>query len=439
MKAILPLRLVVCSFLALAQRSPAQGPGDVPTPPRLLGPSVGGLQITLTTSGYKFFVPAPTAVGVAGLQEPIPPIPPPVPPRDSFRATVLFQNRSNTAVTFVFPGPNAAANHFVFRVFDAGGKLIWQNPQPRLEPVTDTPATLGRRSGWRRSVQVPLMIGSDWLAPGRYTLEAAIDGEPQLGASTVFEVALPAGGPPPGSTDTGIDGVVLQRPNLYMTNDDPPEFMGPEVIPRPVKASLIIEEIRSTGWDSSIPPFRWTGTTDDLGRFHVVTPAGRFRIRATSLEPPDISVNPIDPVPPPITGSADVIVTAGAFAHVDVYLPGRIFLGPPRSDTGIRGLVLAPPGGPAAEIPLSGAPVVVEEIRPPITIGIAPLFRWSGKTDAEGRFQVNTYAGQYRVTARQLSGGVEIGKKEVDVTVKTRAFTDVTLVIDNAMVGPLAR
>ena len=412
MKAFLPLKVAACCVAALFTHfSTPTSEAQVRLAPRGYA---GGLVISLTTNGFKFVLPSASTAQPSDLADTLPPIR----TRESFAASVMLSNRSNSDITFTFPDANAAATRFVFRVLNSADDVIWESEQPSLIPVAETNAILGKRRTWQRTVQVPLKTNeTTWLEPGRYTLEALVNGAPSPGASTVFEVVLqnPPPPPPPPEDNQGIEGVVFQRYG---------DIAIPEVLPQPVKANYSIEEI--------VPPhldrvgFVWHGVTDDQGKFHVMTPPGVFKVSASRVPLPG------DPTSPPTTTTIQVSVNAGAFAKVAIYLPPDRFHPPPPADSGIRGLVLAPPGGPAAPEPLANAPVTVDEITD-VVVG-RPRFRWTGKTDANGKFQVATYPGRYRITARQF----ETFTATAEVTVKEHAYTDVQLIIENALVGPVA-
>jgi hypothetical protein len=372
--------------------------------------------ISLTTNGYKYAVPS--ADGAA-----VPEDGPPIRQRESFPASVLLSNRSNSDITFTFPDANAAAAHFAFRVLNDADEVIWQSDPPSLSPVAELPGILGKRRTWQRTVQVPLKTNdTTWLAPGRYTLEAFVNGKPTPAASTFFEVVLRELPPPPPPEDNqGIEGTVFQR-SMFR---DPATNAEIPFAPVPVKANYTIEEIVPPNMDRV--GLLWNGVTDDQGRFHVMTPPGLFKVTATRAPQPG------DPTSPPPSATIEVRVNAGAFTKVAIYLPPINTVPPPPADSGIRGLVLAPPGGPLAAQPLPNAPVTVDEITD-VVVG-RPRFHWTGKTDANGRFEVATYPGRYRVTAVQLG----IFKGTAEVAVKEHAYTDLELIIENTMVGPVAR
>jgi hypothetical protein len=158
-------------------------------------------------------------------------------------------------------------------------------------------------------------------------------------------------------------------------------------------------------------------------------------------------------VPPPgPSKTTEVTVEDGKFSEVTFHFPAP--LPPPPPDTGIRGLVLIGPITPVArdgepnEAPLAGAQVRVEQLEPPTVDSGHPLFVWNGVTNAEGRFQVRTTAGKFRVTARQAlvvidpppgtilranNIGFPGSETSVEVTVEEGKFSEVTLHLDSGI------
>jgi hypothetical protein len=413
MKAFLSRKVAAFCAAALvthiANLAPAHG--QVRLGPRIS--SGGGLAISLTTSGIRFVVPSPAAdenapaPGTGGIS---------INARTSFAACVTLSNRSNSDIKFTFPSPAAAANHFTFRILNADDDVIWESDAGVISPTVMTDATLGKRHTWRRTIQVPLKTNATtWLPAGHYTLQAFVSGTPSASANVFFDVVHP---PPPPEDNQGIDGVVLQRAPF------PPLPVAVVFPPIPVKANYTIEEIVPPNMER--PSHVWTGVTDDQGRFHVMTPPGLFKVTASKVPEPG------DPTTPPPVATAEARVNAGVFTKVTLILPGNGFPPPPPADTGIKGLVLASPGGPIAPEPLANAPVTVDEITD-VVVG-RPRFHWSGKTDENGQFQVATYPGRYRVTAAQFNSF----KATADVTVAEHAFTEVKLIIENPLVGPVA-
>lgn len=144
-------------------------------------PSLAGLQVSLTTSGYKFFLAEPAAAIAPALR----------PVREWFLASALLANRSNTDIGFTFPTPAAAQYKWTFRIFNSDGERLWQSDSDVITPQVLTEANLEKRGRWKRLVQVPLRIDGKLLAPGLYTLEASLDADKALGATLLFEVATP--------------------------------------------------------------------------------------------------------------------------------------------------------------------------------------------------------------------------------------------------------
>ncbi|RYD71418.1 MAG: carboxypeptidase regulatory-like domain-containing protein, partial [Verrucomicrobiaceae bacterium] len=149
-----------------------------------------------------------------------------------------------------------------------------------------------------------------WLPSGVYTLEAALAGEPRIGATTLFEVVAPEG------------------PNIH---PEPPQHGGlkgqvfaptaaNELIAAP-GARIVVEELlaANTGNLNRRTRFRWTGLTNEEGRFELRLPAGRFRVVAqwseteqelmTDLgEPASITL--------PLRASKEVVITSGENSEV---------------------------------------------------------------------------------------------------------------------------
>jgi hypothetical protein len=415
--AIISTAVGLCLVVAATQ-SGAINPG-----PRANSIAQGGLQISLTTSGYKFIVgdPAPggnlTKAGTAATTPRARTLLPAV--RDAFAASAIFTNRSSSDISFMFSNPVAAEQHFKFRVLDSGGKEVWVSAEVSPDGPT-TEDTLRRRSAWRRTVLVPLKIEGAPLPPGRYTLEAILDADAAISASSIFEVSPP---PDPDGIQTGIAGQVLQTTGLEPT-------AGAAFLPdeRAVAgARIVITEILDPRTPVARAPFFWEGVTNTEGRFHANTPPGRFRVTAT-LPPPGPMAANVAPGPngPLQSKTLEITVQAGQFSEATFHFPA--IQPPPALDSGIRGLVLIGPIRPVErpdepnEAPLAGAQVRVEEIPLPNVRYIRAMFVWSGVTNAEGRFTVRTPPGKFRVTAKQAL-----------VVVEAHAFTNVTLHLDSGI------
>jgi hypothetical protein len=218
---------------------------------------------------------------------------------------------------------------------------------------------------------------------------------------------------------TGIRALVL-RPTLLRGN-----LLVP--IPAEVPAANVTISVS----DSSDRP-TWIVQTDSNGRFEVETVAGPVTIAVPALPADESAILPSYTLPATNEKTVNVTVVQNQLAEVNIHLTTVPLPPPPPTDTGIRGLVLAPPGGPLAAQPLPNAPVTVDEITD-VVVG-RPRLHWIGTTDTNGRFQTSTYPGRYRVTATQLN----VFEETAEVAVSDHAFTEVTLVIENTMVSPVA-
>src|SRR4051794_33575686 len=154
--------------------------------PILFTPGLG-LRISLETTGYLFPTPS-TASGT-----------------DQFSASVALLNRTRAPISFHFSSPNAARDHFLFEIFDYTGAQVWHSPEVITPTEVQLVAVLGRGEIWKRTVRIPLVIAGTPLAPGRYTLEATLNGDTSIGARAAF-VVLASEPANPGLT--GIDGTV---------------------------------------------------------------------------------------------------------------------------------------------------------------------------------------------------------------------------------------
>jgi hypothetical protein len=365
-------------------------------------PVTGGLQMSLNTSAYKV-TPGGPVFAKSGSTKRI--------AAGGLVASVVLANRSGSDVQFEFPDSAAAARRFDFRVLNAAGEEVWNSAaEVDGEEVTQS---LARRSKWSRTLRVPLTTDGVNFPAGRYTLEAALAGEPRIGATTIFEI-VEAPVPPPPPAGTGISGVVLWLPSNHVLLDG--GVIAPAVLPSPVRAKIRIQEVVPDGAQTLRAPFVWEGETTADGRFQANTPPGRYQVQATkidggitttaerSLTVTDPTLIIFPPMPPRTTATLSAEVTTGKYTDLTFHLGGGSSYEPPAVDTGIRGKVLAPPQGEQPGVPQAGAVVTVEEIWPEPTLNrpiiIRPAFRWTGSTDMNGNFQVNTPPGRFRVTAR---------------------------------------
>lgn len=394
------------TLVASGGRAVAQIAGADPAPSLL-----SGLTVSLSTSGYKFIIPADPAPAVVAPA--------------SFTASASIYNRSAADIPFTFPNPAAADRKFTFRVFDKAGALVWESDAEVVTPQVLTDAKLAKSARWSRTLAIPLKPGGTALAPGVYTLEAVIDADKKPGAAAIFEVAAP----PDPAQEQGINGLVL-KPN-------PPEAANPLPAEIPAAGALVnVVELRTLATPLNRSPFAWSGRTNDAGRFTVKTPAGRFRVTATL--PAGTAAGALNS--PSVTRTIEVVVEAGKFSDVTVHLPA------PPVISGIRGLVLAGPLSPVAiagvpnEGPAAGARVTIDEILPDPNPTARAAFRWVGVTGRDGRFQAVTPAGKFRVTASLAPAtpagnarAVTTPSASAEVTVEAGKISDVTLHIDTGL------
>ena len=429
------IRKLVCVSFALASFSLwAVEPGRKPA---VLEIAQGGLQLTLTTGGYQFVLGAGTPTTAANVAT----------GRESFPASVVLYNRSNTDIKFTFATAEAADRRFRFRIFNSTGTQLWASDEDSVTPPVGTEIVLPRHGTWRRTVQVPLKLDGKPLAAGVYTLEASIEADKQVGASSVFEVAtLPPPNPEPDPT-TGIKGQVLKSTGIPSSEGGP---LPPELPLAGVR--IVVAEIPISN-SLPHPLFFWQGVTDNEGRFQVNTRPGRFRVTATLPAPAGASgASAILPTPSVSVKTTEVTVESGKFAETRFVFPPS--QPPPPADTGIKGLVLIGPIQPVVqpgepnEAPLAGAPVRVEEIRLANARYSRPPFTWTGVTNGEGRFEVRTPVGKFRVTARQAlivldpppgtilrasNTGLPGSQASAEVVVEQGKFSEVTLHLDSGI------
>jgi hypothetical protein len=352
---------------------------------------VGGLSVSLITSGYSFRQPD---AGDSGAGPRI--LPPNTGEKTSFVASVSLGNRSRNSISFTF---NDAGPRWTFRIVDSEDQEVWRSDSDIASPQVITEDTLAPGKTWKRSARIPLVIDATPLAIGTYTLQAFLNADKSASATSVFEVV-------PGSArdnNTGIKGQVERW--HYSGNGEVGISYG-----TPVASALVtVTQFASEG----VPlrtPFTWTGYTDSEGRFTVNTPPGNYRVTATDGGRPEDLV--VDHVPVE-TVSANVTVQQGSFSSVYLRMYGVIT---PEITQGIRGTVIrsyiaslkVPFGVENGESTTSiiwnpGFTVRVEQLDAPE--GSEP-FKWNGFTNALGAFQVATPPGRFRVTAVDMFNGV---------------------------------
>jgi hypothetical protein len=272
----------------------------------------GGLQMSLSTSAYRVYAGDPVFLSPEVRAKR--PIANAILFRDTVVASVNLTNRSSQDLTFTFADEAAAQRRFDFRVIDSQGEEVWSGGGvvAGVSAPQSTTATLRNRSKWSSVVRIPLKVDGAWLSPGVYTVEAALAGEPRIGATALFEVAQLRGPLPPPEPPQlgGIKGQVFVP------------TAGNELVVAP-GARVSVEELLPSTMENLriMPGFRWAGVTNAEGRFELKLPAGRFRVVATWID----GVNEVDQrvitgepfqVTLPLRGSKEVVVTTGEVSEV---------------------------------------------------------------------------------------------------------------------------
>lgn len=428
-----------------------------------------GLNVSLTTSGYRFQAGDTAVVTPANVKKKASRQKADAP--ESFRAAVIVANFSRTDVPFNFPNTAAAARHWTFRVFDSAGAQVWISDSDDTVNPMATPVTLKHGSAWRRSVDVPLKVNDTWLVPGRYTLEASIAGDPAIGSTTAFEVVSST----VTSTDTGIKGQVFQQTfPIYIPGGpilDPLPLTGGAsanaassttanfvLAPVGVKATVTVTQYYPPGVQPLVAPRSWTVTTDDSGNYTISVPPRQYNVTAVATSG--------TVVPPPVAlsnsatsaGSANaqlligpislpVKVVAGQYTVKNVYLTKYITTSPTLpDDTGVTGTVDLPTdpdsASDVAPAPLVGATVRLVKVfagGPIIYTPNIALIRYpfdlpqTTTTDENGAFKFNAFAGDYLLTVYQnvtpgtYDATTSLPVTSARITITSGQFTNVAL------------
>lgn len=240
--SFLPL---LCVFLSLAVRS-----ADVPKPPT----ANLGLAVTLHTNNFSISHDA--LLSGRNLAP--------------FVATATVTNRSRAPISFTFRRP-IQPDRFTFRIFNAQSEEIWSS-DPGGQPGGPVTSVLPRGKSWQQVQRIPLQIGGAPLAAGRYTVEATLNTDEVLGATTVFEIASPA--PKPNGL---LKGTVLSTTTQFPGNQFDP---FPLEIHALVSGALVtVTQLPSEGGPVG-QPFQWQGFSDPNGRFETQVPPGRYRVHS---------------------------------------------------------------------------------------------------------------------------------------------------------------
>jgi len=402
---------------------------------------IGGLNVSLTTSGYRF--PQASVGAETSSNERI--ILPEPGGRTFFVASVCLSNRSRSAIPFSF---NDAGPLWTFRIVNSDDHEVWRSNADIASPQVITEDVLAPGKSWKMSARIPLVIEDVPLVVGAYTLQAFLNADKSVSATSTFEIV-----PIPGQ-DTGISGLVLREVLAGSV-----ETGAIVEVPAPGVRVQVTEIITS-----SIPtprlPFTWSGITNSEGKFTVYTPPGRFRV--TAYEPMvntttdqntavnNLQIGTIIIFPGFPRASAEVTVQDGAFS--DLTLHFRLTT-PPAITQGIKGTVrmgsidpilttfsgtLTTLGDVSTTIllPLFVYEVRVAQIDAPS--GTVP-FEWTGRADLLGNFQVATPPGKFNVFgSRLLAPGVytfvaiEPATDMETVTVEPNTVATVSLVLEES-------
>jgi hypothetical protein len=363
---------------------------------------IGGLNVSLTTSGYRFPQFPDVVPDSAADRKTLPPFPR---TRTSFTACVSLTNRSREAIPFTF---NDAGPRWIFRIVDSEDREVWRSGSDIASPQVLTDDKLGAGKTWKQTARIPLVIDGNALAAGIYTLQAYLNADKAVSATSVFEVVAPL-------LKSGIKGLVLKQ-------IAPPDgTLGPIKEVPAAGVQVRVNEILDSLALVKRLPFTWVGYTDSEGRFTVNTPPGRFRVSVyeSAYGPGPYPLNVRIGLPQTPVTTAEVTVQQGAFSEVTLRYKSNQ---PPPITQGISGSVwfanydpivvvdqpvlIAQESSQAAteilrlvKVPAPFTPVSIVQLDVPE--GATP-FSWKGQTDGLGRFQVATPPGRFSVRA----GGV---------------------------------
>jgi hypothetical protein len=261
-----------------------------------------GMQVSLTTAGTRFELPASDAASPATTtSKPLRNLR----PRESFTASASLSNLSRTDITLAYPA-NGQEPGFRFRLYNRAHEQVWVSDADSvvlLPDVTEVEFVLKAHARLRRTMQIPLKSADGgWLPSGRYTLEASvgIDGP---SATALFDIVR-AGELSP---ETGVRG------QLFLQRQVSSGISGYAVEHLP--STVFITEVRDPPARFSTPGFTWSGPTDAEGRYEVITPPGRFQVTATAHN--------IVSAPSVVSSFDTVTVNPGIFARHNILLRGQ--------------------------------------------------------------------------------------------------------------------
>jgi hypothetical protein len=121
------------------------------------------------------------------------------PAKSRIVASVTLNNRSGTEQLLVFPSREAAVRKFTFTLLDSAGQavalesLITLPRTLRTSGESPTVQRLGKSRRWSRTETLSLGDRDGQpLAPGKYTLVAALESDPKVSSSLPIEIREPS-------------------------------------------------------------------------------------------------------------------------------------------------------------------------------------------------------------------------------------------------------
>lgn len=276
---------------------------------------------------------------------------------DAIAVLATLRNRGPRPVEVAFEDIETARGKFVFSLYrEEDDELLWTSlgeaPARVAARVSGTSLRLARKTAWSSAVRVPLQFEGEWLAAGRYRIEAVLAGNPSVFAALGFEVIRnerPV-------VNSGIEGRVLMTSTTSTRS----------TVPAPEAALTIRRLAAAVQPNTAVVPetqdIVFTGKTDREGRFNVALPPGNYFISAVwgrdiahldtqpgsgAIASSGIGMNGDAPVSSQSattflhTGSAKVTVKAGAMSSVTIHLRGRPGVADPRPPVLNQTLVLS--------------------------------------------------------------------------------------------------
>ena len=295
------MRLLPALALTLMM-SPSMGLAQTPALPPLQG-----LTISLSSSHQQVMLPPLERGGRT---------------QDVLGVMATLRNRGSRAFEVAFADLDSARGRFVFSLYrEEDDALLWsglgQVPARVASRVQDVAQKLARQAAWSAGARIPLKIDGEWLATGKYRVEAVLAGSPSVFAALGFEV-LPSGTV---SIDSGLRGQVL----VGFEEESPPAVAEPAV-----GAVVTITPVKSSNERAAGEPLRVE--TDAQGRFSLPLPPGEYWVSPDwgSIRVP--FVTQVQPrLSPPVLPVKTYLATvrAGEMTDITLHLAPRLIIDPP--------------------------------------------------------------------------------------------------------------